>query len=117
MAAQKTGGTPGCDLLGRDAKPSRHLFPRQHSLRTQPLETTLQSIFAPHAADHAASKCFAITGHRTARVQDIGEARVRARASYGTIARGRKRHDRYRAVESPRSTVRFAISLTTSHSR
>jgi hypothetical protein len=38
---------------------------------------TLQSVFDPHATDHAASKWFAITGHQTTRVQDICNGLVR----------------------------------------
>src|SRR5215472_2701581 len=71
MSPQKAGSTPGCDLRGVDTKPLRHLFSRQHSLRTQSLEPTLQSIFNPHAIDHAAGKWFAIAGHRAACIQDI----------------------------------------------
>ena len=58
-------------------EPLRHLIERQHSFRTQPLEMTLQSVFDPHATDHAASKWFAITGHQTTRVQDNCDGLVR----------------------------------------
>ena len=59
------------DLLGVDAKPLGHLSPHQEFLRTQSLETTLQSIFNPHAIDHATGKWFAIAGRRAARIQDV----------------------------------------------
>jgi hypothetical protein len=53
MSAHKTRSAPGCDLLRIDAKALRHFVPRQHSLCTQPLETTLQFMFDRHASDHA----------------------------------------------------------------
>jgi hypothetical protein len=71
MGTQETGSTPGFELLGTDAESLRHLIQGQHSFRTQPLETTLQSIFDPHVSDHPASKWVAITGEHAARVQDI----------------------------------------------
>jgi hypothetical protein len=70
MSAHKTRNAPRCDLLRIDAKALRHFVPRQHSLGTQPLETTLQFIFDRHATDHATGEWLAIAGRRTPRVQE-----------------------------------------------
>src|SRR5208283_3038419 len=67
MGSHQADTAPGLELLGADTKPLRHLVERQQPLCTQPLETTLQSIFDRHATDHAPGKWLAIAGHQTAR--------------------------------------------------
>jgi hypothetical protein len=63
-------------MPGRDAQPVGHLIERQHSPRAQAVEAALQAIFDGKAGDHAAAEWLAVAGHKTARVQDVGNGLI-----------------------------------------
>src|SRR5262245_23521193 len=73
VRTQETGHSPELDMPSANIKPLRHLLESQHSLRTQPIKTALQSILDRQAGDHPATEGLAIAGHKTARVQDLGD--------------------------------------------